>query len=68
MKNANVLRTAAVTTLAAVVLATGVMTSHDEAIEAPMASVAAPSAPAYYFPAGYELKPAANEPEVFEYY
>ena len=68
MKNANVLRTAAVATLATFVLATGVITSREEVIEAPMASVAAPSSPALYFPAAYELKPAADEPEVFEYY
>ena len=68
MKNVNVLRTAAVATLASFVLATGVITSREEASEAPMASVAVDSSPASYFPAAYELKPGIDEPEVFEYY
>jgi hypothetical protein len=68
MKNTNVLRTAAVATLAAFVLATGVITSHEDLIEAPIAPVAAGGSPAFYFPADYELKPSADEPEVFEYY
>jgi len=68
MKNANVLRTAAVATLAAFVMATSMITSHEGAIEAPIAAVAAGSAPGFYFPAAYELKPGADEPEVFEYY
>lgn len=68
MKNANVLRTAAVASLAAFVMATGMITSHEGPIEAPMASVAAESLPAFYFPAGYELKPGVDEREVFEYY
>lgn len=68
MKNANVLRTAAVATLAAFVMATGYISSHEGAMEAPMAPVAAGSEPAFYFPAAYELKPGADEPVVFEYH
>lgn len=68
MKNVNVLRTAAVATLAAFVMATGMITSHEGAMEAPMASVAAGSPPASYSAAAYELQPAADEPEVFEYH
>jgi len=68
MKNASVLRTAAVATLATFVLVTGVITSREEVVEAPMALVAVESSPAFYFPAAYELQPGVDEPEVFEYY
>ena len=67
MKNANVLRTAAVATLAAFVIATGMITSHEGAMEVAIAP-ADGSSPASYFPAAYELKPGADEPEVFEYH
>ena len=68
MKNANVLRTAAVATLAAFVIATGMITSHEGAMELAVAPVADGGAPAFYFPAAYELKPGMDEPEVSEYY
>ena len=68
MKNANVLRTAAVATLAAFVMATGMIASHEGAMEVAIAPVADGSAPGFYFPAAYELKPGADEPEIFEYH
>jgi hypothetical protein len=68
MKNANVVRTATIATLAAFVIATGLMNSQEAAMEAPAAPLASGSSPAYYFPASYQLEPGAGEPEVFEYH
>jgi hypothetical protein len=68
MKNANVVRTATIATLAAFVIATGLMNSQEATMEAPAASVASGGAPAFYFPAAYQLEPGAGEPEVFEYH
>ena len=61
-------RTAAVATLATFALVTGVITSREEVVEAPMALVPVESSAALYFPAAYELKPGVDEPEVFEAY
>jgi len=47
MKNANVLRTAAVATLATFALVTGVITSREEVVEAPMALVPVESSAAF---------------------
>jgi len=59
MKNANVVRTATVATLAAFIVATGLMNSPQEVSEDP---------PRFHFPAAYQLEPGAGEPEVFEYH
>ena len=68
MKNVNVVRTATVATLAAFVIATGLMNSQEAAMEGPAASVASGSSPAFYFPAAYQLEPGAGEAGVFEYH
>ncbi len=68
MKNANVLRTTAVATLAAFVIATGLMNSQEASMEAAPAPIATGSSPAFYFPAAYQLEPGAGEAEVFEYH
>jgi hypothetical protein len=68
MKNANVVRTATVATLAAFVIATGLMNSQQEAMEAPPAAIATGSSPTFYFPAAYQLEPGAGEAEIFEYH
>lgn len=72
MQNVYLIRTAAVVSIAAGVVGLGFLGMHSDApqISPGMVSVstAAQSEPAYYFPAGFELKASADEPEVIEYY
>lgn len=71
MRNPYLLRTAAIVSLAAAALTLGWMgLPGDEAQIAPEA-VAVSSGqyePAFYFPAGFELRANPDEPEVVEYY
>jgi hypothetical protein len=72
MQNPYLVRTAAAVSVAAAALTAGWMGtgSHTDEmqIEPRMVSVAPPYEPSSgYFPAGYELKPNAAEPEYLDY-
>lgn len=72
MQNIYLIRTATVVSIAAGLVGLGWLGMHSDQpqISPGMVSVstAALGEPAYYFPAGFELKPNAEEPEVIEYY
>jgi hypothetical protein len=72
MQNVYLIRTATVVSIAAGLVGLGYLGMHSDApqISPSMVSVstASLSEPAYYFPAGFELKPNPNEPEATEYY
>jgi hypothetical protein len=72
MQNVYLIRTAAVVSIAAGLVGLGFLGMQSDApqILPGMVSVstASLSEPAYYFPAGFELKPNAAEPEFVEYY
>jgi len=72
MRNPYLLRTAAVASLAAAVLATGWMGMQggDEMQIAPQAVALSGSSvnPAVYFPAQFEIQPGADDGEYFEYH
>jgi hypothetical protein len=71
MKNPYLVRTAAVASLAAAVLTAGYlgMPSDDMQIAPESVAVSAMrTEPAMYFPAGFELKPGADDGHVHEYH
>lgn len=70
MKNPYLVRTAAVVSLAAALLAAGYMGMEGDNMEIAPEAVAlssSSSAPPYHFPAGFEIKPGAEEGAVYEY-
>jgi hypothetical protein len=69
MKNVYLVRTAAVASLAAALLGVAWLgTQSDDMVIAPEMVAVSATAPAFYFPAQFELRANADEPEVFEYY
>ena len=71
MQNPYLVRTAAAVSVAAAALTAGWMGagSHTDEmqIEPQMVSVSPPYEPSGYFPASYELKPNAAEPQYYDY-
>ena len=70
MQSPYLLRTAAVVTLAAAALTAGWMGAHTDEIQIqvePQLVSTSPYEPSGYFPASYELKPNAAEPESYDY-
>ena len=71
MQNVYLIRTTAVASIAAAMLGLGWMSMHSDAPQIAPETVSVSSAqaePAYYFPAGFELKANPAEPEFVEYY
>ena len=71
MQNPYLVRTAAAVSVAAAALTAGWMGSGSHTdemqVEPRMVSVSPPYEPSGYFPASYELKPNAAEPEYSDY-
>jgi hypothetical protein len=71
MQSLYLVRTATVVSLGALFLGVGWMEMQADAMRVAPEMVAVSSAlaePAVYFPAGFQLQPNADQPEVYEYY
>jgi hypothetical protein len=70
MQSVYLVRTAAVVSLGALFLGVALMEMQGNEVRVAPEIVAASGTPepAGYFPAGFQLQPNANEPEVYEYY
>jgi len=70
MQNPYIIRTAAVASLAAAVVASNWMSAPDDGLQLAAEVAVAPTlpGPAVYFPAGYVLQPNDAEVEPYEYY
>jgi hypothetical protein len=70
MKNDYIVRTAAVVSLTAGLIGVGLMGMQSDDMQVASEPISVSSAsyePAFYFPAGFELRPNPDEPEVYEY-
>jgi hypothetical protein len=68
MKNAYLVRTAAVVSLAAGLIGLASMGTQENEMREVIPISTAAAEPAGYFPAGYDLQPNPLEPEIFEYH